>query len=115
MAAGEIIWKDWAEVLGLILLLFGFIFSISMNSALFVYIVIFLSGLLAGRYYFLRIGRQPLFPFFLIIIGFLLGYVLGSFAANRKLVIFLFFFAWIISHVAHKKKLYSWLSSKIKW
>ncbi|MBR9692268.1 hypothetical protein GOV06_05795 [Candidatus Woesearchaeota archaeon] len=102
MAAGENVWKNWAEIIAIVLLVIGFLMAISMNSALFIYIVVFLSGLLAGRYYFLKIGKQPLFPFFLIIIGFLLGYTLGSFDANRKIVALLFLISWYISHKAHK-------------
>jgi ABC-type multidrug transport system permease subunit len=103
MGIDELFWKSWGELSALAVLLVGFIVAISLDSALFVYIVIFLSGIFAGRYYFLKIGRQPLFPFFLIIIGFLFGYVLGTFAASRKLVVFLFFAGWVVSHIAHKK------------
>ena len=101
--AGEPIFKSWAEIFALVVLIMGFLFSIFLSNIYFTYIVICIAGLFAGRYYFLRIGHQPLFPFFLIIIGFLVGYLLGSFAANRYLIIILFFTAWAISHYAHKK------------
>lgn len=103
MAVGETIWKSWAEIFFLVLLLIGFILSISVNSALLTYFVILLAGLLAGRYYFLRVGKQPLFPFFLIIIGFLVGYIIGTFVANRLVVAVLFFIGWLVSHIVHKK------------
>ena len=103
MTVGELIWKSWAEVAAIALLIIGFLLAISMNSVAFIYVAIFLAGLLAGRYYFLKMGRRPLFPFFLIVIGFLLGYVLGTFTASRKIVAVLFFAGWVISHIAHKK------------
>ena len=103
MTVGETVWKQWAEIGFLFLLLVGFIFAISINSAAIIYVVIFLAGVFAGRYYLSKIGRQPLFPFFLIIIGFLFGYMLGAFAANRKVVALLFVIGWIASHIAHKK------------
>ena len=103
MSVGEDVWKNWSEIVAVALLVIGFVLAISMQNAFFVYIVIFIAGLMAGRYYFSKIGRQPLFPFFLIIIGFLLGYVLGTFNANRTIVMLLFFIGWVISHIAHKK------------
>jgi len=103
MSAGETFWKNWAEILTLGLLIMGFLIAISMSNPFLTYLIVFLAGLLAGRYYFKKIGKQPLFPFFLIIIGFLIGYSLGSFTANRKMVIALFIISWIISHYVHKK------------
>jgi len=103
MAAGEFLWKNWAEVVAFMFLIIGFLVAISLESAAFVYIVIFLSGVLAGRYYFSKIRKQPLFPFFLIIIGLLIGYVIGSFNANRVIVVLLFFSGWVASHYIHKK------------
>jgi len=100
---GLSVWKSWPEMLFFVLLVIGFIVAVSMQNASFIYIVIFIAGLFAGRYYFTKIGKQPLFPFFLILIGFLVGYMIGSFVANRKVVIFLFFLGWVISHIAHKK------------
>ena len=100
---GEVVWKNWPEFLALALLIMGFSFAISLQSAILIYLVVILSGLLAGRYYFSKIGKQPLFPFFLIIIGLLLGYIIGSFNANRIAVAILFIIAWITSHQLHKK------------
>ena len=105
---GETVWQRWAELTGLFVLVMGFFLSISMDSRILAYLVIFLAGFLAGRFYFLRIGRQPLFPFFLIIMGFLLGYVIGipiRTGADMAFVIMLFFIGWIVSHILHKKNL----------
>jgi len=107
MAVGDVIWKDWAEIVSFLVLIVGFVLSISIENPVYVYIIIFLAGLLAGRSFFVKIGKQPLFPFFLIIIGFLLGYVIGSpirSNSNWKVVVILFFLGWILSHVAHKEK-----------
>ncbi|MBD3355317.1 hypothetical protein GF361_05015 [Candidatus Woesearchaeota archaeon] len=103
MTSGETMWKNWPEILALGLLIIGFFLAISMDNPFFVYFVVFLAGILAGRYYFTKIGKQPLFPFFLIIIGFLIGYALGSFSASRKIVIILFIIGWVASHYIHKK------------
>ena len=103
MGIGEFTWKNWVEILFVAVLILGFIFALSMNNAFFIYVVIFLAGLLCGRYYWKKIGKQPLFPFFLIISGFLFGYLIGTTAASRKVVLFLFILGWVASHYAHKK------------
>ncbi|MBW2996056.1 hypothetical protein KY332_02015 [Candidatus Woesearchaeota archaeon] len=103
MNVGEMIWKNWAETLAIALLVIGFLLSISISSTVLLYIVVILSGFLAGRFYFSKIGKKPLFPFFLIIVGFMLGYALGSFNANRTAIIILFIICWIASHILHKK------------
>ena len=101
---GTILWKQWAETFFIILILLGFLVSISIESALLNYIVIFCAGLMAGRTIFKKKGRQPLFPFFLIIVGFLLGYMLGSFEFSKKIITFLFILGTIISYYIHKKE-----------
>ncbi len=110
MVTGPTMWKNWPELIALVVLIIGFIIAISLENPWFVYIVIFLVGLMAGRLFFLKLGRQPIFPFLIIIIGFLLGYLLGTFptGANNKAVAILFFIGWIISHIAHKK---AWIPS----
>jgi len=100
----KIDFKDqWPELIAVFLLVLGFLFSISMPNPFYTYIVIFIAGLFAGRYFFSKIGKQMLFPFFLIIIGFLLGYTMGSISADRRVVLILFALAWYISHKAHKE------------
>ena len=101
---GTILWKQWAETFFIILLLLGFVVSLSIQSAILNYVVIFCAGLMTGRTIFKKKGKQPLFPFFLIIIGFLLGYTLGSFAFSKKIIIFLFIVGSIISYYIHKKE-----------
>lgn len=100
---GTIFWKQWGEAFFIILLLLGFVLSISIKSAILNYVVIFCAGLMAGRVFFKKKGRQPLFPFFLIIVGFLVGYMLGSFVFNTKLIAFLFILGSAISYYIHKK------------
>ncbi|MEE9525266.1 MAG: hypothetical protein V3V78_01515 [Candidatus Woesearchaeota archaeon] len=102
MTVGESVLENWGEFLALSLLVIGLLLSLSISSAILLYIVVILSGFLAGRYYYTKIGRQPLFPFFLIIIGFMLGYALGSVVGNRIVVVILFIASWITSHQVHK-------------
>ncbi len=103
MTVGETLWKAWAEVFFIILLVVGFLISLSIQSTALNYTVIFCAGLMIGRTIFMKKGKQPLFPFFLIIIGFLFGYTLGSVIVNRKIVALLFIIGGVISYYLHKK------------
>jgi len=102
---GELYWRNWAEVFIILLIMVGFLLSISIRSAGLSYFIIFLAGLMGGRFIAKRHKRQPLFPYFLIIIGFLFGYILGAlvFEINKKVLVLLFVIGGIISFYIHKK------------
>ncbi len=104
MSFAETLWKAWAEVLFICLLVVGFIIALFIQSPVLNYLVIFAVGLMAGRLIFMKKGKQPLFPFFLIILGFLLGYALGSVIVNRTWVTILFVLGAIVSYYLHKKE-----------
>ena len=74
--AGKIVLESWAETFFIILILVGFFVALLINSPILSYMVIILSGLLAGRFFYKRRFSEPIFPFILIIIGFLLGFML---------------------------------------
>ena len=99
------LWKSWAEVFFIVLLVLGFLLSIAMPNPWINYIVIFFAGLLSGRWVYKKKGKQTLFPFFLIIIGFLLGYMLGTglVGISPITIIILFVVGALISYFAHKK------------
>jgi hypothetical protein len=103
---GTALWHQWAEIFFIILILIGFVISISIKNAFLNYLVIFCAGLMGGRTIYKRKGKQPLFPFFLIIIGFLLGYMLSGIlkGINTKLIIILFIIGSIASYYIHKKE-----------
>jgi hypothetical protein len=90
----------WVEMVAFIVLVVGFVFSIFIRSAFVTYIVITLFGLLAGRFiYYKRHG----FPFYLITMGLLIGYVLGSRYGQWKLIIVLFFLGGAVSYYVHQQ------------
>jgi len=99
---GQNILDTWPEILTVVLLIIGFFVSISLGSMVFTYIVISLIGFMAGR--FLRY-RKTAFPFYLIIFGLLLGFVLGARYGNWKVMIFLFALFTAISWYLHEKKI----------
>ena len=100
---GAVVWKQWAEVFFVILLMIGFLVAVSIKSAAMNYVIIFLAGMMVGRLFYEKIGKQPIFAFFLIILGFLFGYMLGSFEVNKKLIAIFFIAGTLISYYIHKK------------
>lgn len=104
--------EQWAEVFTLFFLALGFIVSILLLSPALSYISIFLAGFLAGRIYYIKHNTEPIFPFILIIIGFLLGYLIGNFWASRFWTLVFFILGFAISYYLHMKKLIVIFKSK---
>jgi hypothetical protein len=102
---GEAFWMAWPEMFFILLIIIGFIISIFIRNAVLSYVVVFAVGAMAGRLIGLRIRKKPLFPYFLIVLGFLIGFFLGSFTidVNRILLIILFIIGGIASYYVHKK------------
>ncbi|MBD3249489.1 hypothetical protein GF336_05570 [Candidatus Woesearchaeota archaeon] len=98
-----IFWRKWAETGSIILILIGFLVSISIQNPWLSYLVILCAGFMVGRLWFNKAGKQPLFVFFLIIVGFLLGYMMGAFNTDRKIVFIIFITSWIVSYKLHKE------------
>ena len=85
-----------------ILLILGFIFSLAAPSAVISYVIIFLCGFMAGRLLYERKNRLQ-FPYYLMVIGFLAGYLIGGYYYNKKVILTLFVIAIIISYYLHDK------------
>ena len=104
-AQGALFWESWAELFFILLIIIGFVISIVIRNAALSYIVVFAVGLMAGRLIGLRVKKKPIVPYFLIIIGFLIGFLLGTFTikVSRILLIILFIIGGIISYYIHKK------------
>jgi len=97
--------EQWAEVLSLVFLVLGFFVAIVMRNPWFGYASISLAGLLAGRIYYVKRLTEPILPFILIILGFLLGYVVGGFWLSRKLALLLFVGFFTLSYYLHLKEI----------
>ncbi len=97
--------EEWVEALTVLFLVLGFIVSVLLQSALFSYISVVLSGFLAGRIYFIKRYKEPILPFVLMILGFLLGYLIGSFWASRVWIIIFFAAAFWLSYYLHEKRI----------
>ncbi|MFW5991008.1 MAG: hypothetical protein ACOCQX_02140 [Candidatus Nanoarchaeia archaeon] len=85
--------EHWAEWVSLMLLIVGLVLSAISDAAIITYIVIFLCGVFVGRIYYLR-RTEIGFPFYMIVIFFLVGYFLGVEIRQRGIVLMcLLFFA----------------------
>lgn len=94
--------KNWAEIFFFILMVIGIIIAVSAPSAVISYIVIFLSGMFAGRILYFR-KKKLKSAYYIIIIGFLIGYLLGTYYGSRQVVIVLFFIGALLSYYLFEK------------
>ncbi|MDP7323242.1 MAG: hypothetical protein QF632_00615 [Candidatus Woesearchaeota archaeon] len=98
---------EWPEAIAFLVLVIGFIVSLTSTSAVVSYIIIFLSGMLFGKLWY-RTKKSGHFKFFLIIFGFLVGFLIGSSLVqygNRGVMVFLFGFGWLTTYYLHSKGL----------
>ena len=90
-------YKDWAEIFFFIVMVLGFLISLSIRSTFLVYLTIFISGGIAGRLIYNYVEKMTL-PYYLISIGFLIGYLIGSPVGDKKVIIILFVLGGLISY-----------------
>ena len=98
--------ENWAETVTLFFAVLGFILSVTLQSVLFSYISIILAGFIAGRSFYIRRFREPILPFVFIILGFLVGYLAGSFWVSRAWLLVAFTLSFGLSYYLHLKKIF---------
>ncbi|MBW3022816.1 hypothetical protein KY308_01820 [Candidatus Woesearchaeota archaeon] len=96
--------QSWVEASFIALLVVGIVLSMFARNEVFSYIIISLCGVLFGRLIYEQ-RKNPKWGFYLIIAGFLLGYVIGNYYANTLVLVILFVVFIIISYIIHLKKL----------
>ena len=94
--------EHWAEFFFFCLLVIGFLLSLAAPSAVLSYLMIFVCGMMAGRLMYER-KKKLQFPYFLIIVGFVIGYVLGAFYGNKMVILTLFIIGTFLSYYLHDK------------
>ncbi len=104
--------ENWVEVFFILFLAIGFVIAVLLKSVMFSSITVLLAGFVAGRTFYIKRYQEPILPFVLIILGFLLGYLLGSVWVNRLLVLALFFVGFILSYYLHMQKIIAIFKSK---
>ena len=97
-------YKNWFELFFLALVVVGIFIALSAPSAVISYIIIFLSGIFAGRLIYERKNKMQ-FPYFMIIAGFVIGYLIGIYYGSRRVAIALFVIGAILSYKLFDKKI----------
>ena len=97
-------YKNWMEFLFFVLMIIGIFIALSSPSAFISYIIIFLSGIFAGRLIYERKNKMQ-FPYIIIIAGFVVGYLIGVYYGSRKIVILLFVIGAILGYKVYDKKI----------
>jgi len=98
----EFFFRSWAEFLFFVLMIIGFIIALTAPSAVISYIVVFLSGMIGGRLLYHRKKRLTI-PYYIILFGFIIGYVIGTYYGSRQVVIVLFVLGILLSYHLHNK------------
>ncbi len=97
--------EQWVEVIALFFTVVGFILAIVLQTALFSYLSLLIAGFLAGRLYYVKRYKEPIFPFVLLMVGFLVGFLLGGFWVNRVWAMVIFTACWLLSYYLHLKEI----------
>ena len=102
----------WAETLTVIFILIGFVVAMLLSNVSVIYFIVLLSGFLAGRIFYIKRFKEPIFPFVIMILGFLFGYILGGFGASKFWIVVLFLSSWGLSYYLHLKKFITTFKNK---
>ena len=97
-------YRYWMEFFFVVLMILGIVVALSSPSAVISYFIIFLVGMFAGRLIYIRKNNIKL-PYLLIIAGFVIGYLIGTYYGNRRLMIILFVIGSIFSYKLYDKKI----------
>jgi len=95
---------NWAEMFFMVLLIAGLILGIFSPSAVITYLMAFFTGFMAGRLMYERKHNLKA-PYMLIVIGFIIGYVLGTFYGSKIITLILFIGGYIVSYQLYDKKI----------
>lgn len=105
--------KQWVDVCILFFLIIGFVVAILLTTPSLVYLTALMAGFAAARIYFLKKHTEPILPFVLIILGFLIGYLVGNFWSSRLLTLLSFSFGFGLSYFLHRKNIIGMFKSEL--
>ncbi len=100
----DFFFRSWAEFFFFVLMVAGFIIALwaSSFSVFISYIVVFLSGMVGGRLLYDR-KKKLTIPYYLILSGFLIGFLLGTLYGSKAVVITLFVLGILFSYHLYNK------------
>jgi len=97
-------YKNYYESLFFALVVIGIVVVLLAPSAVISYAIIFLSGILAGRIIYARKNKTN-FPYFMVIAGFVIGYLIGVHYGSRWIAIALFAVGAVLGYKLFDKKI----------
>lgn len=97
-------YKNWMEFFFVVVMILGLLIALTAPSAAMNYVIALLSGIFAGRLIYDRKTKLQ-FPYFVIIAGFVIGYMLGTYYGSKKVVIVLFVLGAVIGYKLYEKKI----------
>lgn len=98
------LYKNWMEFFFFVLMAVGVLIALLAPSAIISYIIIFISGMFAGRLIYERKNKIQ-FSYFMILMGFVIGYLIGVYYGSRRIVIALFVIGAVLSYKLYDKKI----------
>ncbi|MBI2140002.1 hypothetical protein HYU14_03695 [Candidatus Woesearchaeota archaeon] len=99
------IYSSWVESGFVIALIAGFLFSLSAGSTFITYALVVIVGMMFGKVIYNR-RHNLLFPYYALIVGFLVGYLLGLLYGSWIIAALLFFISAYGSYKAHEKGIF---------
>ena len=84
-------------------MILGFSLALVAPSAFISYIIVFLSGMMGGRLLYNQNHKLKI-PYYLILAGFLIGFIFGTFYGSRAVIIILFVLGGLLSYHLYDKK-----------
>ena len=97
-------YKNYYEFLFFALVIIGIVVALLAPSAVISYAIIFLSGIFAGRLLYSRKSKTQ-FPYFMVIAGFVIGYLIGVYHGSRGIAIALFAIGSLVGYKLFDKKI----------
>ena len=97
-------YKNYMEFLFIVLMVMGLFFAFLVPSAVISYAFIFFSGMFAGRVIYER-KHKIVFPFLVIIGGFLIGYIAGMRYGSWIIVVVIFWLGIVFCYKLFDKKI----------
>ena len=95
-------WENWPEIIAFILLVIGFFAALGAGSAVIGYTLILLAGFMGGRIWF-RVKQNLKIPWSIILMGFLVGFMLGSRYGDKRMIVIFYIFGIVVSYYLHDK------------
>ena len=102
----------WAEYLFVILVIVGFFLSATINNVIVMYLVAYIIGFHCGILTYTNLKKTRTFPIWLIIGGLLIGFLFGSYNANKISILILFVLGIINGHLLLKRNVFFFDKSK---